>query len=105
MSCTQSEIIGIKQKYPEHIPVIVKSKDKSINLQNTKFLVKNDITVGQFLFSIRRRCIKDLAPTDAIYMFVNDKIPPSSLLVSSLYQSLNVNDILEVFICKENTFG
>jgi GABA(A) receptor-associated protein len=103
---TKSEIMSVRQKYPEHIPILVKTKDKTIELQNPKFLVKKDITVGQFLFSLRKRCIRGLNPTEAIHIFINDKLPPTSATLSTYYQNeKNDNDMLEVFICKENTFG
>lgn len=104
---TKSEIISVRLKYPEHIPVFVKTNEKSLELQNPKFLVKKDITVGQFLYSLRKRCIRGLNPSEAIHIFINDKLPPSSSILASYYQSDKnpENDMLEIFICKENTFG
>lgn len=104
---TKSEIISVRQKYPQYIPVLVKTKDKSIELQNPKFLVKKDITVGQFLQSLRKRCIRGLTSTEAIYIFINDKLPPTGSVLSSYYENEKntESDMLEIYVCKENTFG
>lgn len=47
----------IKHKYPNHIPIVVRSQDKSntLKLSKVKYLVGGDITVGQFLFLLRKR--------------------------------------------------
>lgn len=104
---TKSEIFSVRQKYPDHIPILVKTKDKSIELQNPKFLVKKDITVGQFLYSLRKRCIRGLQSTEAIHIFINDKLPPTASVLASFYERERnpENDMLEIYICKENTFG
>jgi len=46
-------------------------------------LVPSDLTVGQFCYVIRKR-IK-LAPEKAIFIFVNEVLPPTAALMSSIY--------------------
>lgn len=53
------------------------------NLDRNKYLVPSDLTVGQFYFLIRRRIA--LSPNEALFFFVNDTIPPTSVTMSSLY--------------------
>jgi hypothetical protein len=43
-----------------------------------------DLTVGQFVYVIRKR-IK-LAPEKAIFIFVDDILPPTAALMSSIYE-------------------
>ena len=44
----------------------------------------SDLTVGQFCYVIRKR-IK-LAPEKAIFIFVNEVLPPTAALMSSIYE-------------------
>jgi len=102
----RKEVEIIKEKYPNYIPIIVRPKDNTIKLIKHKFLVGGDVTIGQFL-SILRKKMKNLKPAEAIYLFINNKIPASSELLSSIYQS-NLDEttqMLYMTICKENTFG
>lgn len=55
----------------------------SSNLMN-HHRVPSDLTIGQFVYVIRKR-IK-LSPEKAIFIFVNDVIPPSSALLSEVYK-------------------
>ena len=97
----------IKIKYPNRFPIII-SKAKKCELpeiEKTKFLIPGDLTMGQFMFVIRKR-IK-LADTDSIFLFINEKILPlTSSLVSSVYEEHKDEDgFLYVSYCNENVFG
>jgi hypothetical protein len=52
-------------------------------IDKKKYLVPSDLTVGQFCYVIRKR-IK-LAPEKAIFIFVNEVLPPTAALMSSIY--------------------
>jgi GABA(A) receptor-associated protein len=43
-----------------------------------------DLTVGQFVYVIRKR-IK-LAPEKAIFIFVEETLPPTAALMSAIYE-------------------
>ena len=47
-------------------------------------LVIQDLTVGQFVYVIRKR-IK-LAPEKAIFIFVDEVLPPTAALMSAIYE-------------------
>lgn len=103
----RKEIEVIKEKYPNYIPIVVRTKGKhDFKLTKRKFLVGGDITVGQF-YTILRKKMHLLKSSEALFVFVNNAIPPSSLLLSSLYASEKdiETQMLFVTICKENTFG
>jgi len=107
-----NESKNIKEKYSERIPVIVEL-DKSFKellesegkcLDKNKYLVPKDLTCGQFLFVIRKR-IK-LSPEKALFMFVNDMLPPTHSLMSEVYEENKDDDgFLYFIVSTENTFG
>lgn len=98
----------ILEKYPTRIPVICQrnTSDKLLpNIDKSKYLVPNDLTVGQFTYIIRKR-IK-IQPEKALFVFVNHNIlAPVSLTMKELYMN-NVNDdgFIYMYYSGENTFG
>ncbi|KAG5462371.1 MAG: autophagy protein 8, partial [Olpidium bornovanus] len=80
----------IREKYPDRIPVICEKVEKSdiATIDKKKYLVPADLTVGQFVYVIRKR-IK-LSPEKAIFVFVNDILPPTAALMSSIYDEHRV---------------
>jgi GABA(A) receptor-associated protein len=106
---SRSEAIRVLNKYPERIPVIVHravfAGDKTPDINCHKFLVPEELTVGQFMYVIRKRLV--LAPHEAMFLFINDTIPPTSALMSSIYSEFRNEDTLFLYIdySLENTFG
>jgi GABA(A) receptor-associated protein len=102
----KSEADRIKLKYPNRIPIIC---EKNIhcdapNIDKNKYLVPSDLTTGQFLYVIRKR-IK-LEPEKALFLFINNTLPGTSHLISSLYKNHKDDDgFLYVIYSSENTFG
>lgn len=83
----QDEARRIRGKYPTRIPVIVERANNATNIpviDKIKFLVPDDLTVGQFVYIIRKR-IK-LSPEIALFIFVNNTLPPTGCLMSQVYQ-------------------
>jgi hypothetical protein len=68
------------------LKVICEKVEKSDipTIDKKKYLVPSDLTVGQFCYVIRKR-IK-LAPEKAIFIFVNEVLPPTAALMSSIYE-------------------
>ena len=96
----------LKLKYPDRIPVIVnKSKNTDIDdIDKNKYLVPKNYTVGQFVYMIRKR-IK-LKPEKAIFVFINNVLPPTSASMDEMYNVYQSNDgFLYVTYSGENTFG
>jgi GABA(A) receptor-associated protein len=101
-----SESIRIREKYPDRIPIICEKINRTDipEIDKEKYLVPNDLTIGQFMYVIRKR-IK-LPAEAAIYLFVGGSIPPTSSLISDVYESFKDSDgFLYVTYSKENTFG
>jgi GABA(A) receptor-associated protein len=102
----KSEAKRIMEKYPDRRPLIVekdyRSDVKEINKK--KYLVPMDLTIGQFVYVIRKRI--QLPSEKAIYIFINNVIPPTSALVSDVYEKNKGEDgFLTVIYSSENTFG
>lgn len=96
----------IREKYPDRVPVIVEPlKNTNIpGIDKKKFLVPSDLTVGQFVFVIRKRV--KLAPEKAIFVFVNTIMPPTAALMSNIYEEHKDDDgFLYIHYSGENTFG
>lgn len=102
----KAESDRIRAKYPDRIPVIThKAPESDIpKIDKEKFLVPKELTVGQFVYIIRKR-IK-LSPEQAIFIFVNGTLPSTSQLMSSVYkQNVNEDGFLYVTYSGESTFG
>ncbi|CAK9047551.1 Autophagy-related protein 8 (Autophagy-related ubiquitin-like modifier ATG8) [Durusdinium trenchii] len=96
----------IREKYPDRIPVICEKDPRSDipDIDKKKYLVPQDLTVGQFVYVIRKR-IK-LKPEKAVYIFINNVLPPTAALMSSIYETKKDKDgFLYVCYSGENTFG
>lgn len=78
--------------FQDRIPVIVEKADKSDipDIDKKKYLVPTDLTVGQFVHVIRKR-IK-LTPEKAIFIFVNNVLPPTAALMSTIYEEQKDED-------------
>ncbi len=93
--------------YPDRIPIVCERSSRSANIPDIdkqKYLVPMDLTIGQFMFVIRKRM--KIAPEIAIYLFINGTIPPTSAIVSKLYHDSKDKDgFLYLEYSGENTFG
>ena len=98
----------IHEQYPERCCVVVGRAKNAVNIpeiEKAKYLVPKDLTVGQFVYVIRKR-IK-LKPEEAIFVFTSDGILPStSSLMSQTYTEYKEEDgFLYITYSCENTFG
>ena len=82
----KNESKHIRQKYPDRIPIICeRGKDNNIkDIDKNKYLVPSDLTVGQFIYIIRKR-IK-MKAEKSLFLFINNKIPPTSKTILSMYE-------------------
>ena len=103
----KKESTNIMLKYPDRIPVICEkshNKDSIPLIDKTKYLVPSDLTFGQIIFVIRKRL--KLNPEIGIFLFVNNKLPTSSLLMGHVYDKYKEKDgFLYITYAGENTFG
>ncbi|XP_013633960.1 PREDICTED: autophagy-related protein 8c isoform X1 [Brassica oleracea var. oleracea] len=110
----QIEASRIRDKYPDRVPVIVEKaersdvpnidKKKSVVYFCLRFLVPADLTVGQFLYVVRKR-IK-LSAEKAIFVFVKNTLPQTAAMMSAVSDENKDEDgFLYMTYSGENTFG
>jgi GABA(A) receptor-associated protein len=102
----KKEATNIKRKYPYRIPIIVEKKQNSqvIDIDKNKYLAPAHLTVGQFVYVIRK-CLK-LPPEQAIFIFIHNQIPNQASLLSAIYEEFKDDDeFLYIKYTGENTFG
>lgn len=102
----KSESSRMKAKYEERVPVVVQLHQPLATDANDcdKFLVPKDLSLGQFLTVLRKR--KHLRAEQSIYIIVNNMVPPSTMLMGTIYDNHADEDgFLYVFYAFENTFG
>ncbi len=102
----KAESQKIRTKYPDRVPIIVEKVANSdiTEIDKKKYLVPADLTMGQFQYVIRKRIKLD--QTKALFIFINNILPPTSSLVSQIYDEKKDEDgFLYVTYSSENTFG
>lgn len=99
----RKEFEKINGKFPDHIPIIVFT-DNNIKLDKHKYLVKDDMTVGQFMYVLRKRI--DLNEHEATFLFVRNKIVTPTDMLNILYKQYKEDcGFLFLYLNKESTFG
>ena len=102
-----SESRRIREKYPDRVPIIVERDHRSSDvpmIDKKKYLVPCDLTCGQFNYVIRKRL--KLQPERAMFLFIDNTLPPTGSLISYIYSNYKDDDgFLYVTYSGENTFG
>ena len=102
----KAESDRILLKYVDRVPIICERAEGSTvpQIEKKKYLVPGDLTVGQFIFIIRKRV--DLSAEQAIFLFINGNIPPTATLMSIIYsENKDADGFLYIKYSGENTFG
>ena len=101
------EAACIRERYPQRVPVICERHAECTALpemSKRKFLVPFDMTVGQFLYVIRKRL--HVNANVAMFFFVGGTLPPNSALIRDVHNTLGAADgFLYVKYTSENAFG
>ena len=95
-------------KYPGRVPVVVERSRSSVSLpqiDKPKFLAPNELTVGQFLFVVKKRL--QCSSEQAMYLLANDTtlMNASSSMCTVFEQYRDEDGFLYVAYAIENTFG
>lgn len=103
-----AEAFKIRQNFPGRVPVILEKtrngKHSLPDIEKNKFLVPGDLTVGQFIYVVRKRMA--LAPELALFLFINNSLPPSGAILRELYATHSDPDgFLYIEYSGESTFG
>jgi GABA(A) receptor-associated protein len=104
----RTEVAGrIVSKYVDRVPVIVeKAPGDAPDLAKSKYLVPMGMTVGKFIFELRKHFVGGVSQEKAVFLFVNNILPPTSAQMSYIYQQYKDPDgFLYLVYASENTFG
>jgi GABA(A) receptor-associated protein len=102
----KSNSIRLIKEYPDRVPVII---SKALNspiedIDKHKYLVPCDYTIGQFVYVIRKRI--HLRHDEAIFVFVQNVLPPTSESMYSVYERCKDKDgFLYITYSGEHVFG
>ncbi|XP_034958047.2 microtubule-associated proteins 1A/1B light chain 3C-like [Zootoca vivipara] len=108
LASRMKETTGVRTKYPSKIPIILERYQKERTLPplgRVKFLVSGDLSMSQFVYSLRARL--SLTATQAFYLLVDNKsLPCLSLTVSEVYAAHKDDDgFLYIIYASQDTFG
>lgn len=102
------ESVKIRTKFPNRFPVICEVNntiDTTMRLSKNKFLVPGNLTVGQFIYVVRKYLAVNSIQTVFVFTESNE-IPKTSECIDSLYNLYkNKDGYLYLSINVENTFG
>lgn len=107
----RNEIEIVKHKYPDHIPIIVISKDKNLKLSKNKYLVGSNLSISHLQNIIRKKLLHSLNQSEALYLLIknnsNGILLQGNMLISTIYNTYADSETKMLFIeiYKENTFG
>jgi GABA(A) receptor-associated protein len=100
----------ILERFPNNVPVICEKDNRvqNCNIEKRKYLIHKDITVGQFMFIIR----KQLETTNrnqsgfGLFLFTKGTIPSIVEEMGNVYKKYKDDDgYLYINYSFENTFG
>lgn len=96
----------ITRVYPRHVPIVAEAGTRETPHANkSKFLVPEGLTVGQLSFVLRKR-IRELRPSESLYLMVNGTLVNSTSTLRELHSSSAQTDgFLYISYVTENTFG
>jgi GABA(A) receptor-associated protein len=100
------ESADILRQFPGHIPVIIEAHPRSSLSppDRPKLLVPSDLTVGQFLFVVRKRV--QIGPSEALFVVLNGKIPYANSTMGTLYlESKDPDGFLYVTYSSDSAYG
>lgn len=104
----RAESTRIKEKYPTRIPVIVERAKDCNNIPEItkhKYLVPQDLTVGQLIYVIRKK-IPKLESNIGMFIFINNQMPSTGDIVNLIYEKhVDEDGFLYIEYSGENTFG
>ena len=104
----------LRLQYPDKVPVVIK-KDKSskklTDIGTIKYLVQDHITVGQFIYILRKRI--ELQQEEALYLYANINNSKSQYVLSANDEMITIYNnyknekdcILYLVYAGENVFG
>jgi GABA(A) receptor-associated protein len=102
------EAARVLAKYPDKVPVVVirarSARATMPELKKWKYVVPRDLTLGQFMFLLRRHMT--LPPEEALFLFVGNTLVPSGERIVDVWSRFREADgALHVVYSGESAFG
>tara|TARA_Y100000401_G_scaffold111185_1_gene109183 strand:- start:2 stop:331 length:330 start_codon:yes stop_codon:yes gene_type:complete len=98
--------IKMREKYPDRCCIIVKKMEGADipDIDRNKYLVPQTLSMGQFVYVIRKRI--NLPSDKALFIYVGNILPSTSDTVGNVYNRHVSNDgLLYITYSGETTFG
>lgn len=103
-SFKKKDIDKITMNHPNMIPVVIKDASSDLDFSKSKFLVPNDLTMGQFFYVLRKNT--KITHNEGVFIMINNIMVQPNKLIKEYYHTVNNNKgLLMITVCKENTFG
>lgn len=103
----KAESERINEKYPDKIPLILERSDACHlpKIEKTKYLMQKDVTVGQFMYIIRKQ-IK-ISENESIFFLINNSIVPcTGETIGDMYDKhKDMDGFLYMIYSAQQTFG
>ncbi|XP_060711445.1 microtubule-associated proteins 1A/1B light chain 3C-like [Hemiscyllium ocellatum] len=108
LAMRRNEVLNIRNKYPNKLPVIVERypKERSLpHLDKSKYLVPLELSLCQFMMIIRSRM--SVSSSQAFYLMVNDRsLASMSLTMAEIYAEYREEDgFLYMTYASQEMFG
>lgn len=101
-----AECQRMREKFPNRVPVIVERAPRTDIplIDKKKYLVPSDLTIGQFIFVVRKRL--SLPPEKALFLFCENSLPTTNTLMREIYSHYAAKDgFLYCVYSSESAFG
>jgi GABA(A) receptor-associated protein len=102
-----AEFERIRQRFPGRLPIIVERALRATDappLTKQKFLAPEGMSVGQFLYVLRKNM--ELPAEKALFIFCGDMLPTTAMQMKTLYHEYRDKDgFLYLSYSSESTFG
>lgn len=104
----REEAERVLHKYPDRVPVICErasfAKVDCPYIDKTKYLVPRELSVGQFMYVVRKRL--KLEPHKSLFLYAGTMIPANVMRMDALHELQKDGDnFLYLTYSLENTFG
>lgn len=103
----RTEADRVLRKYPDRIPILItKQRYSSVkDIDQRKYLVPIELTLGQFQYVIRKRL--QLSPDKALFFFINGDIYCPTTILNCIYEKEHDtrDGLLHITYSEEGTFG
>ena len=100
-----AESTRLREKFVTRIPLVIQPGNKaSPPIDKYKYLVPGDLTLGEFIFIVRKRV--KLGSEQALFGFIDGVLPPVTKTIRELYvEHADPDGFLYLKYSLENTFG